>query len=65
MCNYCSGKRQLEKVCNQRKSDNIHNFGRNRGLAKRNQLVDHDHMDEEEKHYMVLNVEGSDNDAKP
>ena len=46
MSNYCAKKDQLEKVCNQKKSDN-QNFGKNRGLAKRVQLVDQEDTDEE------------------
>ena len=45
MCNYCGKKRHLEKVCNQKKSDNNQN-------------------DDEDENYMVLNIEGNDNNTK-
>ena len=63
MCNYCGKKGHLEKVCN-RKSDN-QNFCKNRGFAKRVQLVDQEDNDDEDENYMVLNVEGNDNNTKP
>ena len=65
MCNYCDKKGHLEKVCNQKKSDNNQNFGKNRGFAKRVQLVDQEENDDEDENYMVLNIEGNDNNTKP
>ena len=65
MCNYCGKKGHLEKVCNQKKSDNNQNFGKNRGFAKRVQLVDQEENDDEDENYMVLNIEGNDNNTKP
>ena len=51
-------------MCNQKKSDSNQIFGNYLGLAKRVQLVDQEDTDEEEENYMVLNVEGTNNDAK-
>ena len=64
MCNYCGKKGHLEKVCNQKKSDNNQGLGKNRGFAKRVQLVDQKDNDDEDENYMVLNVEGNDNNTK-
>ena len=65
MCNYCGKKGHLVKVCNRKKSDNNENFGKNRGFAKRAQLVDQEDNDDEDENYMVLNFEGNDNNTKP
>ena len=35
ICNYCGKKGHLEKVCNQKKSDNNQKFGKIRGLANK------------------------------
>ena len=64
MCTYCGKKGHLEKVCNQKKSDNNQGLGKNRGFAKRVQLVDQKDNDDEDENYMVLNVEGNDNNTK-
>ena len=65
MCNYCGKNGHLEKVCNQKKSDNNQNFAKNRGFAKRVQLVDQEENDDEDENNMVLNIEGNDNNTKP
>ena len=65
MCNYCGKKGQQEKVCNQKKSDNNQNFGKNRRFGKRVQLVYQEDNDYEDENYMVLNVEGNDDNTKP
>ena len=65
MCNYCDKKGHLEKVCNQKKSDSNQSFGKNRGFAKRVQLVDQEDTDNEDENYMVLNLEGNESNAKP
>ena len=65
ICNYCGKKGHLEKVCNQKKSDNNQKFGKSRVFAKRVQLVDQEDTDDKDENYMVLNVEGIENSAKP
>ena len=66
MCNYCGPNGHLERVCNQKKKDTYQKNGKLRGFGNRVQLVDQEEFDEEdEDDYMVLNVEGGSNEAKP
>ena len=66
MCNYCGRKGHLERICNQKKKDTYQKSGNSRGSGRRVQLVDQDNCDDEEDDdYMVLNVEGGNNDTKP
>ena len=66
MCNYCGRKGHLQRVCNQKKKDTYQKNGKTRGFGNRVQLVDQKEFDEEDEDiYMVLNVEGGSNEAKP
>ena len=66
MCNYCGRKGHLERICNQKKKDTYPKNGKPRRFGNRVQLVDQEESDnEDEDDYMVLNVEGSENDSKP
>ena len=66
MCNYCVRKGHLERVCNQMKKDTYQKHGKTRGFGNQLQLVDQEEIDDEdEDYYMVLNVEGGGNEAKP
>ena len=66
MCNYCGRQGHPERVCNQKKKDTYQKSGNFRGSGRRLQLVDQDDFDEDDDEtYMVLNVEGGNNDAKP
>ena len=66
MCNYCGRKGHLERVCNQKKKDTYQKSGNFRESGRRVQLVDQEDFDEDyEEDYMVLNVQGGNNDAKP
>ena len=66
MCNYCGRKGHLERVCNQKKREPNLNSGKTRKFGNRGQLVDQDGTGEDdEDDYMVLNVDGSSDDAKP
>ena len=66
MCKYCGRKGHLERVCNQKKKDTYPKNGKPRRFGNRVQLVDQEESDnEDEDDYMVLNVEGSENDSKP
>ena len=70
-CNYCGRKGQLERVCNQKIKDNAQHFAKSRANGVRDQfnkrvhLVDQDEDDEEDESYMVLNVEGEEENSKP
>ena len=70
-CNYCGRKGQLERVCNQKRKDNAQHFAKSRANGVRDQfnkrvhLVDQDEDDEEDESYMVLNVEGEEENSKP
>ena len=66
MCSYCGRKGHLERACNQKKREANLNSGTPRTFGKRVQLVDQDGTGEgDEDDYMVLNVDGSSDDAKP
>ena len=70
-CNYCGRKVHLERVCNQKRKDNTLQFAKSRAngvrdqFKKRVQLVDQDEEDDEDESYMVLNVEGEEENSKP
>ena len=70
-CNYCGKRGHLERVCNQRRKDNTQQFAKSRtnGMRdqfnKRVQLVDQEEEDEDDENYMVLNVEGDEENVKP
>ena len=63
MCNYCGRKGHLERVCNQKKREANLNNGKTRTFGNRVQLVDQDGTGGDDN--MVLNVNGSSDDAKP
>ena len=66
LCNYGGRKGHVERVCNQKKREANLNSGKPKTFGKRVQLVDQDGTGEdEEDDYMVLNVDGSSDDAKP
>ena len=66
MCNYCGRKGHLERVCKQKKREANLNSGKTRTFGNRVLLVDQDGTGEDdEDDYMVLNVDGSCDDAKP
>ena len=66
MRNYCGCKGHLERVCNQKRKDTYQKSGTSRGSGRSVQLVDQeDFDDEEDDDYMVLNVEGGNNETKP
>ena len=66
MCNYCGRKGHLERVCNQKKKDTYQKSGNSSGSGRRMQLVDQEEFgDDEDDDYMVLNVEGGNNETKP
>ena len=70
-CNYCGKRGHLERVCNQRRKDNTQQFAKSRSngvrdqFNKRVQLVDQEEKDEDDENYMVLNVEGDEENVKP
>ena len=70
-CNYCGKRGHLERVCNQRRKDNTQQFAKSRSngvrdqFNKRVQLVDQEEEDEDDENYMVLNVEGDEENVKP
>ena len=66
MCNYCWRKGHLERVCNQKKREANLNSGKPRTIGNRVQIVNQDGTGEDDQDdYMVLNVDGSSDDAKP
>ena len=69
--NYCGKRGHLERVCNQRRKDNTQQFAKSRSngvrdqFNKRVQLVDQEDEDEDDENYMVLDVEGDEENVKP
>ena len=70
MCNYCGRKGHIERVCNQRKNDNLQKSGKFRTpgkyeqTSKRVQLVDQEE-EESDDDYTVLKIEGENENTKP
>ena len=70
MCNFCGRKGHLERTCDQKKKYTDQKNGKLRGFGNRVQFVDQEEIDDEDEDedkdvYMVLNVEGGRNEAKP
>ena len=70
MCNYCGRKGHIERVCNQRKNDNLQKSckfrtpGKYEQTSKRVQLVDQEE-EESDDDYTVLKIEGENENTKP
>ena len=72
-CNYCRRKGHLERVCNQKRKDNTQQMAKSwtngvrEQFNKRVQLVDQDEeeVEDEDENYVVLNVEGEEENLKP
>ena len=68
-CNYCGRKGHLEKVCNQKKKDNLQQSGRFRAsgsseqINRRVRLVDQE--EEDDDNFLVLNIDGQSENIKP
>ena len=64
MCKYCARKGHLERMCNQKKREANLNSGKPRTFGNRVQLADQVGTGEDDEDgYMVLNVDGSCDDA--